>query len=64
MKSTSLDNSAATRVASFEMVVKIASSMLCSTLPHQFGFFLNTVFTPAWCSVITKGPVPLVWSAA
>ena len=47
IQSTSPESSAATRVASFAIVVKIASSTLCSTLPHQFGFFLKTVFTPA-----------------
>ena len=30
------------------IVVKITSSRLCSGLPHQFGFGLNTVFTPGW----------------
>ena len=46
-QSTSPESSAATRVASFAMVVKITSSKLCSGLPHHFGFGLNTVFTPA-----------------
>ena len=37
----------ARRGASFEMVVKMTSSKLCSGLPHQFGFGLKIVFTPA-----------------
>ena len=41
------ESSAATRVASFEMVVKITSSKLCSGLPHHFGLGLKIVFTPA-----------------
>ena len=47
IQSTSPESSAATRVASFAMVVKITSSKLCSGLPHQFGFGLKIVFTPA-----------------
>ena len=44
--SISPESSAATRVASDLMVVKITSVRLCSGLPHQSGFGLNTVFTP------------------
>jgi hypothetical protein len=47
IQSTSPESSAATRVASLPMVVKITSSKLCSGLPHHFGLGLNTVFTPA-----------------
>src|SRR5262249_57192111 len=61
--STSPDNSAATRVASDLMVWKITSSRLCSTLPHQFGFGLNRVFTPGSWLTMMKGPVPLALSA-
>ena len=38
MTSTSPESSAATRVASEAMGVKITSVRLCSGLPHQFGF--------------------------
>ena len=44
--STSPESSAATRVASEPIGVKMISLRLCSGLPHQFGFTLNTVFTP------------------
>ena len=46
MTSTSPDSSAATRVASEPIGVKMISLRLCSGLPHQFGLALNTVFTP------------------
>ena len=46
MTSTSPDSSAATRVASEAIGVKTISLRLCSGLRHQFGFALNTVFTP------------------
>src|SRR5215813_4859644 len=61
--SMSPDRSAATRVASDLMVWKITSSRLCSTLPHQLGFTLNTVFTPGSWLTMMKGPVPLDLSA-
>src|SRR5215467_7828154 len=61
--STSPDNSAATRVASDLMVWKMTSSRLCSTLPHQLGFGLYTVFTPGSWLTMMKGPVPLDLSA-
>src|SRR5262249_29045226 len=61
--SMSPDRSAATRVASDLMVWKITSSRLCSTLPHQLGFGLNTVFTPGSWLTMMKGPVPLALSA-
>src|SRR5450755_1374662 len=60
--STSPDSRAATRVASEAIGVKTISLRLCSGLRHQFGFALNTVFTPdSWLSTV-KGPVPLAWS--
>ena len=62
--STSPDSSAATRVASDLIGVKMTPSRLCSGLPHQFGFGLNTVFTPGWWLSIMNGPVPLAFSAA
>ena len=46
MTSTSPDSSAATRVASEPIGVKMISLRLCSGFRHQFGFALNTVFTP------------------
>ena len=46
MTSTSPDRSAATRVDADAIGVKTISLRLCSGLPHQFGFTLNTVFTP------------------
>ena len=48
----------------FEMVVKMTSSKLCWGLSHQAGFGLNSVRTPARCSGIVNGPVPLACSAA
>src|SRR6202030_139081 len=64
MTSTSPDSSAATRVASELIGVKIISLRLCSGLRHQFGFALNTVLTPgSWLSTV-KAPVPLAWSEA
>src|SRR5581483_4934851 len=56
--STSPESSAATRVAADEIGVKTIALRLCSGLPHQFGFGLNTVFTPGWWLSMTKGPVP------
>src|SRR6516162_2104908 len=46
--STSPESRAATRVAADAIGVKTISLRLCSGLPHQFGFGLNTVFTPGW----------------
>ena len=46
MTSTSPDSSAATRVASDPIGVKMISLRLCSGLRHQFGLALKTVFTP------------------
>ena len=46
MTSTSPDSSAATRVASEPIGVKMISFRLCSGLRHQFGLTLNTVLTP------------------
>ncbi|MBA7660007.1 hypothetical protein ES703_68006 [subsurface metagenome] len=46
MTSTSPDSSAATRVASDPIGVKMISLMLCCGFCHQFGLALNTVFTP------------------
>ncbi len=46
MTSTSPDSKAATRVASEPIGVKMISFRLCSGLPHQFGYTLNTVLTP------------------
>ncbi len=44
--STSPDRRAATRVAADPIDVKTISLRLCSGFLHQFGFTLNTVFTP------------------
>src|SRR3981081_4965287 len=64
MMSTSPESRAATRVASDPIGVKMISFRLCSGLRHQFGFALNTVFTPGWWLSTLKGPVPLAWSDA
>ena len=61
--SMSPESSAATRVE-FDLIVwNTASVRLCSTLPHQFGLGLNTVFTPGSWLTIAKGPVPLALRA-
>ena len=63
MRSISPDMSAATRVASDPMGVKITSSMLPSNkpslMPHQFGFFTSTVFMSGSRDFRMYGPVPL-----
>ena len=61
--SMSPESSAATRVASDLMVWNITSVRLCSTLPHQFGLGLNTVFTPGSWLTTVNGPVPLALRA-
>src|SRR5688572_18461426 len=61
--SISPDSSAATRVASDLIVVKMTSVRLCSGLPHQFGLGLKTVFTPGSWLTMVKGPVPLALRA-
>ena len=61
--SMSPESSAATRVASDLMVWNTTSVRLCSGLPHQLGFGLNTVFTPGSWLAIVNGPVPLALSA-
>src|SRR6516164_9335290 len=62
--STSPESRAATRVAADAIGVKTISLRLCSGLPHQFGFGLNTVFTPGWWLSMMKGPVPFSCSEA
>ena len=62
--SISPESSAATRVGSEAIGVKIASSRLCSRSPHQFGFDRQIVLTPGWWLTRTNGPVPLAFSAA
>ncbi len=57
-------SSAATRVASAPTGVKIASVMVCSTLPHQFGLGTSTVLIPGSRDLTTNGPVPLALRVA
>ncbi len=55
---------AATRVASAPTGVKIASVMLCSTLPHQLGLGTSTVLMLGSRDLTMKGPVPLALRVA
>jgi hypothetical protein len=63
IRSTSPETSAASRVASEAIGVKITSSTLPSNrpslMPHQFGFFTHTVFTSGSRDFSMYGPVPL-----
>ena len=63
MRSISPEISAASRVASDPIGVKIISSMLPSNrrslIPHQLGFLTSTVFTSGSRDFRMYGPVPL-----
>src|ERR1700748_3085304 len=62
--SISPESSAEVRVSAFLTMNSVASSRLCSGLPHQFGFLTSTVLTSGCRSFSMKGPVLLALRVA